>query len=126
MKPVWDRRIARAEELAGKYAPAAELLFLYARLTSFQKEIFDALTSLPQADPLAVRPYFPRLLSLARRYGPQSIADFPEDELETLLIAHWNHEPAADERARFIARVLLQPFAEALAGRGSPSVDTST
>jgi FdhE protein len=126
MKSVWGRRIARAEELASKCAPAAELLSLYARLASFQKEIFDALTARPQADPLAVRPYFSRLLSLAARYGPPSIVDFPDGELDTLLIAHWNHEPADDERARFIARALLQPFAEALAGRGTADVDTSS
>jgi FdhE protein len=126
MKSVWERRIARAEELASKCAAAAELLSLYARLASFQKEIFDALTARPQADPLAVRPYFPRLLSLAARYGPPSIVNFPDADIETLLIAHWNHEPAADERARFVARALLQPFAEALAGRGSPTADSSS
>ena len=126
MKSVWDRRIARAEELAGKCGPAAELLSLYARLASLQREIFDNLTSRPQADPLAVLPYFPRLLSLAAHYGPSSIVDFPDNELETLLIAHWNHEPSADERARFVARALLQPFAEALAGRGTAAVDTSS
>jgi FdhE protein len=126
MKSVWDRRIARAEELASKCPPAEELLSLYARLASFQKEIFGALTARPQADPLAVRSYFPRLLLLAARYGPPSIADFQDGELEALLIAHWNHEPAADERARFVARALLQPFAEALAGRGTPTVDASS
>lgn len=126
MKSVWDRRIARAEELAGKFGPAAELLSLYARLASLQREIFDNLTSRLQADPLAVLPYFPRLLSLAARYGPSSIVDFPDGELETLLIGHWNHEPAADERARFVARALLQPFAETLAGRGTAAVDTSS
>jgi FdhE protein len=126
MKSVWDRRIARAEELASKCAPAMELLSFYARLASLQKEIFDDLAAHPKTDPLAVQPYFPRLLSLAARYGPPSIASFPDDELETLLIAHWNHAPAANEHARFVARALLQPFAEALAGRGSPTVDTSS
>lgn len=126
MKSAWDGRIARAEELATKCAPASELLSLYVRLASLQKEIFDGLAARPQADPLAVLPYFPRLLSLAARYGPESIANFPDGELETLLMAHWNHEPAADERTRFVARALLQPFAEALAGRGSPTVDSSS
>src|ERR1700742_2649247 len=119
MKSAWNRRIARAGELAKSCAPAAELLTLYAHLAAFQKGIFDDLATRPQGDPLAVQPYFPQLLSLTARYGPHSIANVPDAELETLLVAHWNHELVADERARFIARALLQPFAEALAGRGT-------
>jgi FdhE protein len=126
MKSVWDRRIARAEELAKTCAPAAELLALYARLAAFQKEIFDEVSARPQSDPLAVRPYFPRLLALAARYGPHSIANFPDAELDTLLLAHWNHEPIENERARFVARMLLHPFTEALAGRGTAAGDTSS
>jgi FdhE protein len=126
MKSVWDRRIARAEELAQTCAPAVELLTLYAHLAAFQKSIFDHLAARHQSDPLCVTPYFAQLRSLAIRHGPRSVAAFPAATLESLLLAHWNHEPADDESARFVARALLQPFAEALATRGDVAVDTSS
>ena len=46
MKSIWERRIARAEELAKTCAPAAELLILYARLAAFlQPEQVVSLTA---------------------------------------------------------------------------------
>jgi FdhE protein len=126
MKPVWDRRIARAEELSQTCAPAAELLTFYARLAALQKSIFDGLISRPQADPLCVMPYLPQLSALASRYAPQAVTGFQAEGLESLLLAHWNHEPADCARERFIARALLQPFAEALAARGSPGAGASS
>jgi FdhE protein len=132
MKSPWDRRIARAEELARTCPPATELLTLYARLATFQKTIFEDMTARPQSDPVSVATYFPELLVLIENHGPEGVADFARgnlrtsSELEPLLLAHWNHEPADDERARFIARALLQPFAEALSRRGTVAPDSSS
>ena len=39
----WDQRIARAQKLSGKESPARELLTLYIKVTSFQKNVNDAL-----------------------------------------------------------------------------------
>ncbi len=126
MKSIWDLRIARAEELSQTCAPAAELLTFYARLAALQKSIFDQLTSRPQADPLCLTPYLPQLSALVARHAPQVAPDFHDGAIDALLLAHWNHEPADDVRERFIARALLQPFAEALAARGSPGGDASS
>jgi FdhE protein len=132
MKSIWDRRIARAEELAKTCAAAAELLTLYARLAAFQKEIFEALTAHPETDPLCIVRYFPRLLALVKHNGPKAVGDYARESLSVdaevgrLLIAHWNHEPVGDDCARFVARALLQPFAEALAGRGDITGDSSS
>lgn len=43
-----------------------------------------------------------------------------------MLIGHWSHESAPGDVERFIARVLLQPFAEALAARGTVAGDASS
>lgn len=120
MKSIWDRRIARAEELAKTCRPASELLTLYAGLVALQKSIFEDLAAKPQTDPLCVTPYHARLRAVA---GP--IADLSAP-LEPLLTAHWNHEPDPDDCARFVARALLQPFAEGLAARGSAVSDSSS
>jgi FdhE protein len=126
MKKLWDRRIARAQELSTIHASAAELLTTYSRLASFQKRIFDDLLARPQTDPIAVAAYWPQLTLVA----PPAVVDYPhagfEGGIDALLAAHWNHEPADDPRARFVARALLQPFAEALAQRGAPPSDASS
>lgn len=126
MKSPWDRRIARAHELAQTCEPAAELLAFYARLTELQRSIADDLGTHPQTDPASVAAYFPRLQTLVARHGPPAAASIAPTDLNRLLLDHWNHEPAADEHARFVARALLQPFAESLAGRGSVTPDSSS
>lgn len=122
MKSVWDRRIARAVDLAQSCPPAAELLTYYSKLAALQKAIYDNLIAHPSSDPLSVAAYFPQL----RRLGPEAVAQFPESSLASLLVDHWNHEPPPGDVARFIARALLQPFAEALAARGVPPADASS
>ena len=39
----WDRRIARAEKLAGAHPAAAELLTFYAQIARFQKGVYEAI-----------------------------------------------------------------------------------
>jgi len=125
MKSPWDRRIARAEELARVSEPAAELLTFYARLAGLQKAIFEDLSAHLQTDPASVAAYFPRLEALLARHAPRGAPRFAPVDLNRLLPEHWNHEPAGSESERFVARVLLQPFAEVLAGRGSVTPDAS-
>lgn len=132
MKSAWDRRIARAEELIERFAPAAELLRLYARLAAFQKSIFEHLAAGRATDPATVARHFPRLLDLVKRHGPPAAAEFArrnmktEAELDHLLLTHWNNPSTEDDCGRFFARVLLQPFAESLATRGEIPVDPSS
>jgi FdhE protein len=132
MTSAWDRRIARAGELRKSSAAAAELLDLYARLATLQKSIFEDLTTAPETDPAAVARYFPRLLALVEQCGPPAAAEYArhhlrtESERESMSLAHWNDLSAAYDGGRFLARVLLQPLAEALAARGTVSPSPSS
>jgi FdhE protein len=119
MRASFDQRIARAAELAVTHPAAAELLNFYRELALFQKPIFEELGSSGQTDVLALLVYFPALLKLVKRTGPQSLADFDAepDTHRELLLAEWEGQPC-DEVGRFYARVLLQPYAEHLALRG--------
>jgi FdhE protein len=121
MKWSLDDRIARASELAKTHPAAGDLLSFYRQLALFQK-------SVNAADMQALVSYFPALLALVRREGPQPLADFGGEHLQTpeaqleLLLAVWEHH-ASDEAGRFFARVLLQPYAEHLASRGPVLID---
>lgn len=123
MTPGLDQRIARAGELARDYPSAGELLQFYRELALFQKPIFDEVRSKGVTDVRYLRPFFPQLLQLVRRVGPEPLADFGDrylasvDMQEQVLTACWERMPV-QETGSFFARVLLQPFAEYLATRG--------
>ena len=122
MKRSFDARIQRAIELTPRYPAAADLLAFYRELATYQKPIFEALQSTGETDVTALAMYFPGLLALVRRCGPDGLADNGEPHLNReLLQSAWEdgvaRTLAADPYARFFARVLLQPFAEYLASR---------
>ena len=76
----WDRRIARAEELACTCPPAAELLRFYGEIIRFQKVVFEQLKSDARHPPVsALLPHFPALLSLVRRIGPAPVGQVAEE-----------------------------------------------
>jgi FdhE protein len=122
MKASLEDRIARAAELSGIYPAAAELLSFYREVALFQKPVYEDLRAGGNTDLHVLLPYFPALLRLVRRAGPEPLADFgaelqslPEAQWE-LLAAEWGGK--GDSAAgRFYARVLLQPYAEHLALR---------
>jgi FdhE protein len=127
MRTSFDQRIARAKKLTEKYLPARDLLKFYCQLAIFQKSTFEELNLNGETDVRLLVRYFPALLELVRRRGPDALSDFGERNLgnaearENLLLSRWEgglqaepEEPAAD----FFSRVLLQPYAESLATRG--------
>jgi FdhE protein len=123
MRGGFDRRIARAQELTATYPESADLLGFYRELSIFQKPIFGELRS---TDVGRLAAYFPALIELVERAGPDPLAHFARECLrdaaarEELLTGYWE-APAkctAAPENQFFARVLLQPFAEYLAGRG--------
>jgi FdhE protein len=130
----WDVRVARAQELSAKHPEAAELLGLYMRLAAFQKSIFEDVVKRQTTDPVAVAPHFPKLREIVERHGPPLATAFARehlksaDALDEFLIEAWDDPLVVDVFARFYSRVLLQPFAEALAMRGNsaPSAATGT
>jgi FdhE protein len=116
----WDRRIARAEEMAHTCPPAAELLRFYGEIVRFQKIIYEQLKPDRGLSAVSVLlPHFPALLSLVKRIGPAPVAHVAEElaldhsQWEDLLAKGRN---VGLER-EFFARCLLQPYTEYLAGR---------
>jgi len=125
MKSSLDDRIARATELAKIYPGSSSLLDFYRELASLQKLVFTELKSQSETDPRALARYFPVLIELVRRIGPTQLADASARITEELLEEHWQGTTEYDPTGRFLARVLLQPYAEYLASRGDIRVDTT-
>jgi FdhE protein len=123
----YDRRIARAQELAAAYPESAELLNFYCGLARIQSDIFDKLRSTSETDPRSLARYFPSLLEFVERHAPEHLAEFAREwlagpnkrknERESVLTAYWEGDRTAPPEAQFFARVLLQPYAESLAER---------
>lgn len=115
----WPRRIERACLLEREYPAAAELLSFYREIAAFQKKVSQIalppapLSLDPAQIPEPLRPCLQPLLALLQRIAPPELAN-----LATLLAHHpgpWPPGPGP----RFIARVLVQPYAEQLARRAS-------
>jgi FdhE protein len=121
-----DQKIARVAELAAAGGEASALLAFYGELLRFQKPIFQVVQSSGSTDARALVRYFPRLIELVARAGPEPLVRFASAHLQTpadqesLLLAYWEGDGDAQPNPAdtFFARVLLQPFAEALALRG--------
>ena len=121
----WNRRIARADDLEARYPAAAELLRFYRTIARFQRDLaldLEEVEELP-AD-LSLHParlpwrlphYRRRLLQLVQQEGPEKLAKAARSLLRT---EDWD---PADPAPRFIARVLMQPYAETVAMRARPS-----
>jgi FdhE protein len=135
MTPTYDQRIARADELAATSPGARELLNCYRQLAVFQKSVFEELRSKAVTDLGILTCHFSSLIDLVERTGPPAVAEFGVRNLrsveaqESLLLACWEGEDAGDgierDTARFLARVLLEPYAEHLAARGKIEPDSA-
>src|SRR3954470_12858751 len=131
MKASHDDRIARAAELMTTHPAARDLLAFYGEVALYQKRVYEELRSSEQTDVRALLKYFPALLELVRRTGPERLAKFGSEHLQArtdqqeLLLTAWDgkrgddrdaalSEAGQSEAGRFYARVLLQPYAEYL------------
>jgi len=108
---VWDRRIARAEKLAGAHPAAAELLKFYAQIARFQKSVYEAVEQEIRPDTMLLSPYFEPLVALVRKIGPPALVQAAGD-------------PASEAHA-FFGRALLQPYTESMARRGNTPAGSS-
>jgi len=127
MSATFDRRIARATELAERYPSARDFLNFYRQLALLQKSVFKELSLNGETDVRVLVRYFPALLEFVRRSGPDALIDFGERNLgtsearENLLLKRWDSGSNADweepSAADFFSRALLQPYAESLAAR---------
>lgn len=115
----WDRRIARATELQSRFPEASGLLSFYSHIAQFQKSIAERLSVQPETDPLALAVYYPDFFSMVEQYGPPELSSYSSSVHAGVLTDMWTGTAPENEPAKFFARVLLQPFAEALASRGN-------
>src|SRR5262249_18562941 len=133
----WDRRIARAGELAEKYPAVAELLRFYRQLALFQKSIYEKLASASEHDVPVLLPFFAELIALVKRAGSPALAEAaaalegdPQEDRLMLLESIWQHQVESSQIAgedAFFAQALLQPYAEYLpAEAGAPGEQTAT
>jgi len=100
----WDRRIRRADELAASYPFAAEGLRYYARVATFQKDLYGeiqkALASAPrissdrplrdELDFFLLLPKFPGFLSIIEKIAPAPLAQAAAN-LAMRGSAAWQH-----------------------------------
>jgi FdhE protein len=130
----WDRRIARAGELAQKHAAVSELLRFYQTLARFQKTVYEKLSSSEDHSVAVLLPYVSALLTVIKQAGSPALVQTaqelssltPDDWLE-LLVAGWQPDESTQDlpvEGAFFAISLLQPYAESLAQNAVSSGDS--
>jgi formate dehydrogenase accessory protein FdhE len=141
MIPGYDARMARAEHLKTQYPFAAEILSYYRQVCTVQQQLSQELGNL-----LAYRPpaagsglreqvdvplLLPRVEKVLRRLAPHSpapLAAFFEEflgrqtESRAAALEHYvrhggTEEGSGDSREQLVAAILVQPYAELLAGQ---------
>jgi formate dehydrogenase accessory protein FdhE len=144
----WQRRIERAEELAGKYPFAGEILGFYLGIARFQKDLYNRLEDLtrkkngaeaqadgpPELGLLVAR--FRPFLSVVEKSAPAALAQVARqldagsnDSHTQLLNAFWDGMGTTDAPAgpeQFFARAFLQPYAEFVRSRSDRCWDGYT
>jgi len=140
----WQRRIQRAEKLANEYSFASEILSFYASIARFQQELYSRLES-ESEKAVGSTPYSsgpPELKTLIGSFGPflvvvEKHAPAPlgaiarelrasSESWSELLDQSWSPSEAADGPEKFLARALLQPYAELLRVRSGMKSDGYT
>ena len=133
----WQRRIQRAQELAGQHAFAAEILGFYIHIARFQEDLQQRLSttiprkSQPVSIPLELTPDelenlgsgFEAFLSVAEEHGPKPLVELSgglrargRDFWLELLNEGWTAQTPSDARG-LLAWAFLQPYAELLRSR---------
>jgi formate dehydrogenase accessory protein FdhE len=133
----WQRRIRRAQELAGLYPSAAEVLTFYICIAGLQENLQGELRQVLDARPPSscgdlddrevseLSSRFGSFLSLAERHAPAPLAELTLQLRASgtafwseLLRSAWNVSSPSDATG-ILAQIFLQPYAEWLASRGS-------
>jgi FdhE protein len=122
MKNRFAQRIARAQELTLRFPESSNLLDFFRRILSFQKSVFEELSTGAQTDAGAVLRYLPSLMDLVRAHGPAKLASCNIDPDN--ITGFWDGRANIESEPLFFCRALLQPYAEWLATRGSPPEET--
>jgi FdhE protein len=125
----YDRRIERAVELAATLPESSEVLEFYAALARFQKSVFESLRGGGDTNMRVLNPLFPSLLKLLAESGTEQLKAFAartDHGPEELVERYRAGDRSASAEDQLFARVLLQPYAEYLASRGSPDLQSTT
>ena len=134
----WQRRIHRAQDLAGQRPFAAEILGFYIHLAEFQMDLQRRLSAaLQSATPSVDRELaaselsqlsegFQSFLSMAEAHGPKPLAELSRDlrirgrdSWSELFRKSWTVLSASDAEG-FLTQAFLQPYAETLRSRALP------
>ena len=137
----WDKRVARALELARRFAVAGEVLAFYSEVLQFQRRIYAELASRAPSPVTTDEPFrslldqddalrhLPALLSLIQEKGTPKLAEeaaavraMPREQQLEMLQRFLAGEKSANT---FFARALLQPYAEMLA-QSRPTLPPAT
>jgi FdhE protein len=106
----WDRRIERAQELARRVAPAAELLRFYVEVARFQRSVEQAaLPAMPLDSPELdgiLRPHIERLFDLMKRIAPPEVAQEAGFHRQLVLQAY----AECQARQSGVSRTSVQPL----------------
>jgi len=132
----WQRRIQRAEQLAGKFPFAAEILAFYAKVARFQEDFYRHLEGKTQRPAKAggesagppelpeLKANFGPFLLLVEEAGPKRLATLarnlrssPPELCSELLDASWSAETSSEAPEQHLARAFLQPYAEFVRAR---------
>ena len=122
----WAARIARAQTLAGRHPPAADILRFYARLAAYQQALAAGWTGTPWDPPLVLHA-LPAALEWLERNGPAGLRGILPALRETqahewrLTLDRYLAEDlvdAEDAARAFVIEAMLQPLAELCSNAG--------
>jgi len=123
----WDKRIRRAEQLAGEYPASEEILRFYAHIARFQENVYERLKlkAAGTLQPACLDPDYRQLLRLIQRISPAPLSE----QAGNLEKSHRSFAEIvavdAPEDLLFFARVLLQPYMECVVNGISPAAQDS-
>ena len=124
----WERRIARAEQLAPQLAHARNILTFYVEVLKWQRDLSQLITAAAgergltgffEMDHLFFLDQLGSLLELAKRQGSEALTRNANElaaarsAWKELLASYWNGELEPEDS--FFARACLQPYLELLA-----------
>jgi FdhE protein len=133
----WQRRIDRAQELAGQHPFAAEILGFYIQIARFQEDLRRRMSAALQSPAASadreltavelaeLSSRFESFLSVAEAHGPKAMTELSRelcargrDRWSDLLQRSWIAHSVSDAEG-LLAQVFVQPYAELLRSRAS-------
>lgn len=141
----WQRRMQRAEYLANKYSFASEILGFYIAVARFQEDLYGRLEvaseivtgaahspSGPPERKTLIASFSP-FLAVIEKHGPEPLVAIARElrassskSWSELLDESWSPSESTDGPEKFLARALLQPYAELLRVRSAMKPDDYT